>query len=337
MKKRAASLLVLLLIVVMGIFASYRWWSNSLSSVSEDKTPVYFVVPKGASAMQIGNKLHDANLITSTLAYKLYIQFFGKAKKINAGEFKLAKNMSVSEIIEALQGGPLELWVTIPEGLRKEEMIDIFIESLQMNPEMASVFENEFLSLTKDKEGYLFPDTYLFPPDAAASVIVGRLESIFDTRIDEFEEGIKDSAYSLDEIITMASILERETVTDEERPIVAGILWKRLETDGWLLQADATVQYAVANSKLKTQNSKLENYWSILTKADLEIDSPYNSYKYKPLPPTPIANPGTVSIKAAIYPESSDYWFYIHDVDGVIHYAETIQQHNANVRKYLGK
>ena len=336
MKKGVVSLIVLLFVMAVSLFASYGWWNKNITSVSNDETPIYFVVPKGASAMQIGNKLHDANLITSTLAYKLYIQFSGKAKKINAGEFKLAKNMSVSEIVEALQGGPLELWVTIPEGLRKEEMTDIFIESLQMNPETASTFESEFLSISKGKEGYLFPDTYLFPPDAAASVIVGRLEIVFDTRIGEFEEGIKDSAYSLNEIITMASILERETVTDEERSIVAGILWKRLETDGWLLQADATVQYAIANANCELRITNCE-WWPILTKANLEIDSAYNSYKYKPLPPTPIANPGTASIKAAIYPESSSYWFYIHDVDGAIHYAETIQQHNANVRKYLGK
>jgi UPF0755 protein len=337
MKKGAVSLLVLLLIVVTGVFVGYRWWNGSIASVSDNETPIYFVVPKGASAMQIGNKLYNSGLIRSTLAYKVYVQFFGKAKKINAGQFKLDKTMSVLEIIETLQGGPLELWVTIPEGLRKEEMVDIFVESLQMDPAAASGFEAEFLNLTKGKEGYLFPDTYLFPPEVTASMVVGRLESVFNTKVDEFKDGIEESAYSLDQIITMASILERETKTDEERPIVAGILWKRLEADGWLLQADATVQYAIANSKLKTQNSKLKDYWPILTKTDLDIDSPYNSYKYKPLPPTPIANPGLSSIKAAIYPESSDYWFYIHDADGVIHYAETIQQHNENVRKYLRK
>jgi UPF0755 protein len=125
----------------------------------------------------------------------------------------------------------------------------------------------------------------------------------------------------------MASIIERETKTNEERPVVAGILWKRLEND-WPLQVDATLQYAIANS---------ETWWPILTKEDLEINSSYNSYKFTVLPPTPIASPGLSSIKASANPQDSDYWFYIHDPEAQIHYAETIEEHNNNIRKYLGK
>jgi len=140
----------------------------------------------------------------------------------------------------------------------------------------------------------------------------------------------------MNQIITMASIVERESRINTERPVVSGILWKRLETDGWLLQADATVQYAVAseNCKLKIENCQ---WWPILTREELEIDSPYNSYKFSSLPPAPIASPGLASIKAAVFPEESSYWFYIHDPEGEIHYAATITEHNLNVRKYLGK
>ena len=134
----------------------------------------------------------------------------------------------------------------------------------------------------------------------------------------------------------MASILERETITDEERPVVAGILWKRIEND-WLVQADATVQYAIANAKCQKLFDKCKDWWPILTLDDLEIDSPFNSYDKLGLPPTPIANPGLSALNASVNSVESKYWYYIHDPDGVIHYAEDLRGHNLNVRRYLGK
>ncbi|MEJ2347990.1 MAG: endolytic transglycosylase MltG, partial [Patescibacteria group bacterium] len=145
---------------------------------------------------------------------------------------------------------------------------------------------------------------------------------------------INNSGYNLNQIITLASLLERETITNEERPVVAGILWKRVEA-GWPLQVDAAVQYAIATADCQ---GKIEcEWWPILTKEDLAINSSYNTYKYPGLPPAPIASPGLSSIKAAIFPEDSPYWFYLHDADGEIHYAETLEEHNANVSRYLGK
>jgi UPF0755 protein len=337
MKKLLIPLLAVLtiLIILVGVFF---WWRASTSSFSSDESLQNFVIPKGLSAAEIGSKLYAQKLIKSPLAFKVYVQVFGKASKISAGEFGLSPSMTLFEIVETLQGGPRELWVTIPEGLRREEIAEIFIESLNKKDAAADVFGEEFLDLTEDREGYLFPDTYLFPPDATASMVVDRLTKTFDTKLDNsIVTAIDKSKYSLDQFIIMASIIERETITDEERPVVSGILWKRLETDGWLLQADASVQYAVANVKCQNSNVKCSEWWQILAKEDLEINSPYNSYKFAALPPTPIANPGLSSIKAAVFPEDSNYWFYIHDADGNIHYAETINQHNRNVRQYLGK
>lgn len=337
MKKLLIPLVVALAILVLFIVVVF-WWRTSTSSVTSTESFQNFVIPKGLSATAIGSKLHSQKLIKSPLAFKVYVQVFGKAGKISAGEFSLSSDMTLFEIVQTLQGGPRELWVTIPEGLRREEIAEIFIESLGKKGQDVDVFRAQFLELTEDQEGYLFPDTYLFPPDASASVVINKLVQTFESKLDDStRDAIDKSRYSLNQFMVMASIIERETKTDEERPVVAGILWKRLETDGWLLQVDASVQYAVTNSKLKTQSSKLDNYWPILTKEDLDINSPYNSYKSASLPPTPIANPGLSSIKAAVFPENSNYWFYIHDRDGGIHYAETIEQHNNNVRKYLGK
>jgi UPF0755 protein len=152
-----------------------------------------------------------------------------------------------------------------------------------------------------------------------------------------FWKKIEQSQYSLNDYATMASIIEREAKTNEERPVIAGILWKRLETDGWLIQADATVQYEIGSNNCERMVSDCEDWWPILTREDLEVLSPYNSYMVDNLPPTPIASPGLSSLKAAIFPVSSDYWFYIHDSEAKIHYAEDIGGHNVNVRRYLGK
>ena len=337
MKKRFLIPTIIFIFVFLASAIGYFWWNENNSSVSDSKEVAYITIPKGKSASWIGQKLYDEGLIKSQLAFKIYVQFFGKQKNINAGQFKLSPNMSLQEVIETLQGGPLELWITIPEGKRREEIVEIFIDSLEKTEDKAVIFRQEFLDLSKDKEGFLFPDTYLFPPEATASQVINKLTQTFDNKTQDLEDSISKTDYTLNQLITMASIVERETKTDAERPIVAGILWKRLETPGWYLQADATLQYAVANLKLKTQNAKVDNWWPILTKDDLEVDSPFNSYKYKSLPPTPIANPGLSSIKAVFNPQESDYWFYIHDSQGIIHYAKTLSEHNANVRKYLGK
>ena len=135
--------------------------------------------------------------------------------------------------------------------------------------------------------------------------------------------------------MTLASIIERETKGADERPVVAGILLKRLNA-GWPLQVDASVQYAVSSSNCRGRILDCE-WWPILTRSDLDIDSRYNTYKYAILPPGPIANPGLTSLQAAVYPQSSDYWYYIHDDKGIIHYAKTHEEHNENVARYLGK
>ena len=159
------------------------------------------------------------------------------------------------------------------------------------------------------------------------------LESKYD-QIFKQNKGRDWKKRSKEEIIIMASIIERETKGKEERPIVAGILWKRLETPGWLMQVDATNQYAVANSECSSK-VRCDNWWRILTKEDLEIDSFYNTYKYKALPPAPISNPGFSSIEAALYPQETNFWFYLHDPEGEIHFAQTLQEHNKNIRVYL--
>ncbi len=176
----------------------------------------------------------------------------------------------------------------------------------------------------------MFPDTYLVPQDATAGAIITLFTAAFDKKVTpEMRADIRASGMTLHEVITLASIIEREGHTDEDRPIIAGILLNRLKA-GWPLQADATLQFALG------YQSKEKTWWKkVLYDEDKKIDSPYNTYANTGLPPGPISNPGIASIRAAIYPKETSYWFYLHDPSGAVHYAETLDEHNANIAKYL--
>lgn len=327
---------LLIFLVVLGVsFISFSWWKNNTKPVSSDRKYKSFIIPKGKSAIGIGNELYSQGLIRSPLAFKIYVQFSAKEKKIQSGEFKISPSFTMFEVVDQLTKGPVELWVTIPEGLRREEIAEKFITGLEMTADGAQNFRNEFYSQSVGQEGFLFPDTYLFPKTASASAVINKMLDTFDKRVDsDLRQQVEVSGLTLKQVVTLASIIERETISLEERSIVAGILLKRLDSK-WPLQADASLQYAVAVQSCKGEVKC--NWWPILSREDLEIDSPYNTYKRQGFPPSPIANPGISSIKAVISPEKSEYWYYIHDSKGIIHYARTLEEHNLNISRYLGK
>ncbi len=312
-------LLLAPLFTILFIAGFVTWFYISIQPASRNNKFESFIITKGASASQVGNKLQSAGFVKSALAFKIYLQFTGQAGSLPAGEFRLSPSLSLFQVVQTIFKGPVELWVTIPEGLRREEIAKRFSQSLDKD----EAFEDEFLIASKNKEGTLFPDTYLFAKEASASAIVSRMTSIFNSKTADLTP--QNTDLTTQEIIILASLIERETKTDEERPVVAGILMNRLGV-GMALQVDAAVQYAVGTSS---------NWWPILTKEDIASASKFNTYKYPGLPPSPIANPGLSSLRAAFSPKTNDYWYYIHDTDGLIHYAKTLEEHNANVRKYL--
>ena len=313
--------------------SGFFWWRQSSKAPSSEGKTVDFLVVRGRNAGQIGDLLFEEGLIKSALAFKIYVQVLGKADKIQAGQFRISPSFTLAKVVDTLTKPPAELWVTVPEGLRREEVVERFIKGLEIKEAEQEFFRQEFLSESEGAEGFLFPDTYLFPRTATAATIVKRMRSTFDIRAKTLEEA-SSSSLSLDEIVTLASIIERETKTNDERPAVAGILLNRLEI-GMGLQADATVQYAVAT--LNCRAGVECNWWPVLTGNDLSINSPFNTYRFRGLPPSPIASPGLSSLKAAANPEETDFLYYLHDAQGSIHYAETLTEHNENVRKYLGK
>ena len=314
-------LLFLVLLLIFAVTAGAVWFYVNSQPVSSNKSFSLFVINKGSSGSQIGDKLESSGIIRSALAFKLYIRFTGQTAKLESGQFKLSPSLSLFQNISSLFSGPVEVWVTIPEGLRREEVAQRFAMGLGKDQS----FVNDFLIASKGKEGYLFPDTYLFPMDASTSAIIQKMTNTFNAKT----HGLTPQASNLSfaNSVVLASLLERETKTDAERPIVAGIILNRIKM-GMPLQIDASVQYAVGTSR---------DWWPILSLTDLKVKSPYNTYENTGLPPFPIANPGLSSLTAAFNPVRTDYLYYIHDPSGQIHYATTLAEHNVNVRKYLGK
>lgn len=323
LKKLRYPLITLLVIIVAGFF----WWQISASAVDlTNKTTKIFVIPRGEGASSVAGRLKKEGLIRSSLAFQVLVVKDGLVGKVQAGDFRLSPSMSLSKIVELLQHGSLDVWVTIPEGWRNEEIAQELSDKLKINPQ-------DFLELAE--EGYMFPDTYLFTKEATAATVAGKMRDTFDLRFDSsLKQEAQKRKLTLDQVVILASLVEREVKNDADRPIVAGILLKRLK-EGMALQIDATVQYVIGSAKCKVQSAKCEWWPKNLTKDDLKLNSPYNTYLNPGFPPAPISNPGLAAIKAVIYPKETDHWFYISDRQGQMHYAETLNKHNQNIERYL--
>jgi UPF0755 protein len=311
--------------------AFFGWFFISSRPVTfKQSSTVEFEIKSGWSIDRIGQELSTAQLIRSRAAFKITVVTMGISSKVQAGFFRLSPSMAITDIAKALTHASIKtVRVTIPEGLRRQEIAVIFDNAFK-EIEGKSFSTTEFISQTENKEGRLFPDTYDFDPKATTSTIIDKLENRYKGIL--VEAKVKDSDQN--KITTLASLLEREAASGDEMPLVAGVIENRLAA-GWPLQIDATVQYALSSSRCK----KLVCDWwpKSLSKTDLQVKSPYNTYIYKGLPPKPISNPGKSALMAAAAPEKTSAWFYLHDLNGQIHFATTIEQHNQNVCTYLKK
>jgi len=314
--------IVFLVVTALAIGGSAAWWFDGLKAVdSLDNTPISFKVSPGDGARAISSQLAREQLVRSPIAFFLLVKMKGLETNLQAGDFRLYRSMNALVIAEKLTHGYEDVWVTTLEGWRSEEIASALSKNLDIP-------ESEFLKVAR--EGYMFPDTYRIPRDATAGAIVNMFRTIFDEKV---TPAMRSSAsrygLSMDGLVTLASIVEREGNTEEDRPVIAGILLKRLEAD-WPLQVDATLQYALGYQPHE------KSWWKTALSADDRlVKSPYNTYTNPGLPPGPICNPGLSSIRAVVSPKSSDYWYYIHDPAGGVHYARSIEEHNANIAKYL--
>lgn len=311
-----------ILLAGLGIFLFLYFREGTLPVNSREPKTKIFVIQKGESLSVIAKNLANEELIRNKIVFYLVVKKMGIDKKIQAGDFRLTTSMDVYQIAQTLTHGTLDVWVTLIEGLRKEEIAQIISQNL-------NIPETEFIKYAK--EGYLFPDTYLVPREATAGSVITILQKNFDNKFDLLlQQKAHERGLSIYQVLTLASLVEKEARVDRDRPEVAGILLKRLKND-WALQVDATIQYTLG------YQPDQRTWWKKdLTDQDLKIDSLYNTYKNKGLPPGPICNPGLASIKAVIEAnENTPYWFYLSDKNGKMHYATTIEEHNENVKKYL--
>lgn len=310
--------LVVLIIVLLGGF--FLWWNNGLMAVDpQDKSAKMFVVQQGKGVRELANQLKKEGLIRDPVVFFLLVKQLGLDNKIQAGAFRLSPSMRAADIAENLTHGTLDIWVTIPEGKRAGEIAEILKEKIP-------TYSDDWRGKLALEEGYLFPDTYLFPRDADISTIISIMKNNFDQKYATVPP--PTTRLSKEEIVTLASLIEREAITDEEKPVIAGILHNRLNA-GMALQVDATIQYA------KGQNGTTKKWWEPVLVAEYKsVASPYNTYLSPGLPPGPIANPGIAAIKAAAVPVDTEYVYYLHDKNGVIRYAKTLDGHNANISRY---
>jgi UPF0755 protein len=283
-----------------------------------------FVIPRGQALSVIAVRLEQEDLIKNKWAFR-FVVFKNKLEnKIQAGSFELSSAMDTWQIANTLTVGTDDLWITLPEGWRREEIA----ESLSKQG-LSNFDQTEFLSLSKGLEGQLFPDTYLVSREVSAASLISLFKNTFASKVaSPLSQEISNHELSLNEILTLASLIQRESANDQEMPLVAQILFNRLAIQ-MPLQVDATLQYVKGYSKVESA------WWSTPLAVDKELDSPYNTYKHSGLPPSPICNPGLMAIEAVLSPSPTQALYYIHDNSGKIHTAVSLSEHNANVNKYL--
>ncbi|MEN9582112.1 MAG: hypothetical protein RL641_66 [Candidatus Parcubacteria bacterium] len=278
-------------------------------------------IPEGTSVIKTGKMLEEMHIVRSAVLFQTLVIIFSGDKGVRSGYYIFDSPQSVVTIADKLSFGRYgisRVKVTIPEGFNSMEIADIFSKAL---PRLDKA---TFQELAKQNEGYLFPETYYFFETATPGEIIETLRNEFATRLEPHLEDIAKSGHTEREILTMASIIEKESNGRNDREMISGILWNRIEK-GMRLEVDATYLYTLEdrdNNKLTTKGIKSD-------------PSPYNTYKNDGLPPGPIGNPGLGSIKAALNPTKSANLFYIHGRDGTAYYAKTYSQHLANIRAHL--
>jgi len=347
----------LLLLCLAGVAAAAGlgyYAMEQLKPAEASEEEIVFTIPPGTSSAGIARILEENGIIRDALIFSYYLKFKDIGTGFQAGTYAMSPGISIQDIIQRLNAGDTvkeeTIRVTVPEGytaeqimgllvsagFSEEELLDILNDPARFQSVPAGADEAEGTLLAGSippneayiiaLEGYLFPETYEFPKDESAYGAVLRMVRELERKLDQLPEGwekqLEANGVTFHEMMTIASLVEREVVADHERALVAGVIYNRIRS-GMPLQIDATVQYALEEPKAR------------LFEKDLQIDSPYNTYKIEGLPPGPIASPGLASIEAALYPEPSEYLYYVTKKDGTgeHYFGKTYNEHLQNIRK----
>ncbi|MEK7209142.1 MAG: endolytic transglycosylase MltG [Patescibacteria group bacterium] len=273
----------------------------------------------GQSVTEVSLDLAETKIIKWPFIFRLAIFFTSRQNLVVAGDYHFSQPVNVWRVAWRLARGEYDLTsikVTLPEGVAVKEMAEILTAAL---PKFDTA---TFTAAALPLEGRLFPDTYFFQPTVTAAEVIKRLQTNFQEKIEPLAPMLAESGRTLEQIIIMASLVEKEAATPATRQTIAGILWKRLDT-GMPLQVDAVFPYIIDKNTFE------------VNRRDLATSSPYNTYRFRGLPEGPITNPGLAAITAVLNPIETDYWYYLSDYSGQIHYAADFDAHRANKARYL--
>jgi UPF0755 protein len=326
----------ILILAGAGSFIAYNFLFGAPQKQAEAER---FIVPLGAE--NIIKKLHDDGFIKSEWAF----EYAFKGTEIQPGGYKISKSMTAWQIADAMKE-PYMKWVVIPEGLRKEQIAELIGDTLGWDQEAKRKWVGNYTAMNYDEiEGVYFPDTYLLPKDETGLQIADRLRAKFNEKFQLYADKFVAANIKWNTALKIASIVQREAAGKEDMPIIAGIIWNRLLSDPPMkLEIDATVQYirdSVIHYGKEPNDVQLAGYssegdwWKPIKAEDIKIESPYNTYLNKGLPPHPICNPGLEAISAVLNPAETECLYYLHDSSGQIHCAKTYEEHKLNVEKYL--
>jgi UPF0755 protein len=340
-QKMLAIILALIFLLIGGPIISYGYYNFAVNRPSQTIDEKTIEIKRGETISDIANRLYREGVINSEFLFKVYIVTHKLQNEVQAGLYVVPGGTTLKELVATLQHGTNDRTITFLEGWRIEEF------AKEASLIFSKIDYDEFVIEARSFEGSLFPDTYTFGIEITEKEMINELNETYKLKTENIitQENLSEVNMTEKEVLTLASIVEREVKTDEDRKIVAGILAKRWQ-EGALLGADATTQYVAAKIRygcdldsddICPKAEVMEVTWwpNDLTQTELDLESPYNTRKLPGLPPAPICNPSLSSIKAVLEMEHTNYYFYINDSEGTTHFAETLEEHNANIAKYL--
>jgi UPF0755 protein len=323
-----------LLVILVAVAAGGAWLYTNLERPFKgyDAAEQFVDIPPGSGTAAMARRLEEAGVVRSAESFRLAVWLRGSSRRLQAGEYRFDRPMTAAEVVDRISRG--EVYVralTFREGLTVREMAAVF-ENGGFGPAADFIAASKNAALVqgidpaaKDLEGYLFPDTYTLPRRTSASQLVERMVARFEQVLTpELRGPASERGLTVRELVTLASLVEKETAKPDERPIVAGVYTNRLKI-GMGLQCDPTVIYALMLAG---------RYDGNIRKGDLRIDSLYNTYRYAGLPPGPIAAPGEASLHAAANPAEVPYFYFVSRNDGSHVFSTTLEEHNRNVNEF---
>jgi UPF0755 protein len=347
--RKIVGLIILSLIIVIGGTAvgGYLYVKSALKPVDPENTkPVKVEIPIGSGVTSIGNILEENGIVKNATVFKYYVKFNNESG-FQAGSYDLTPSMTLSEIVNSLKTGKVMrkavFKITIPEGLQLDKIAEIIADKSpykkdeiekklndkkwleQLKKEYPNLITDELLNkdIKRPLEGYLYPVTYSFyEKKPSLEEILTKMIAQTDEVLAQYKSSMADREFTAHKLLTMASLIEEEATEKADRGKISSVFYNRIE-EGMPLQTDPTVLYALGEHKSRTVYK------------DLEVDSPYNTYKVKGLPPGPIANAGLSSIEAALQPEDTNYYYFLASSNGSVYYSETLEEHNEKKAKYI--